>query len=185
MEAWDATSCADVAAAIRRALSNESLVVSRQDPADVSLMSMHRSKGKEFDGVIIVEGTYTSKLLDAEWDAKRTDETRRLLRVSITRARHTVVFVRPAGASPSPHRSRPPTEPKRPWTARGSTASSSCEAHQWPSESTAQSRFPFRQPCGRASLLRRPCSYVRAAHPPAHPCRPSLTFPLTPSFRRR
>lgn len=100
MEAWNATSYADAAGAIRRALGNESLVVSRQESADVSLMSMHRSKGKEFDGVIIVEGTYTSKLLDAAWDAKRTDEARRLLRVAITRARSTVVFVRPTDALP-------------------------------------------------------------------------------------
>lgn len=63
-------------------------------------MSMHRSKGKEFDGVIIVEGIYSSKLLDTQWDAKGTDEARRLLRVAITRARHTIVFVRPADALP-------------------------------------------------------------------------------------
>jgi len=97
MEAWDATSYADAASAIRRALGNESLVA-QQESADVSLMSMHRSKGKEFDGVVIVEGIYSSKLLDTQWDAKRTDEARRLLRVAITRARHTVVFVRPADA---------------------------------------------------------------------------------------
>jgi DNA helicase-2/ATP-dependent DNA helicase PcrA len=100
MEAWDATSYVDASGAIRRALGNESLVVARQDIADVSLMSMHRSKGKEFDGVVIVEGLHRSKLLDPEWDAKRTDEVRRLLRVAITRARHTVVFVRPAEAVP-------------------------------------------------------------------------------------
>jgi hypothetical protein len=45
-------------------------------------------------------GIYGSKLLDAQWDAKRTDEVRRLLRVAITRARHTVVFVRPGDALP-------------------------------------------------------------------------------------
>ncbi|WP_329240822.1 hypothetical protein OG223_53100 [Streptomyces sp. NBC_01478] len=47
---------------------------------------------KEFDGVVTVEGIYSSKLLDA----RRTDEARRLLRVAITRVRRTVVFVRPA-----------------------------------------------------------------------------------------
>lgn len=63
-------------------------------------LSMQRSKAKDFDGVVIVEGIYSSKLLDARRYAKRTDEARRLLRVAITRARHTVVFVRPAGALP-------------------------------------------------------------------------------------
>ncbi|MFJ1618252.1 3'-5' exonuclease [Streptomyces sp. NPDC088251] len=100
MEAWDATSYTDAAGAVRRALGNESLVGSQQESADVSLMSMHRSKGKEFDSVVIVEGIYSSKLLEAQWDAKRTDEARRLLRVTITRARHTVVFVRPDDALP-------------------------------------------------------------------------------------
>jgi DNA helicase-2/ATP-dependent DNA helicase PcrA len=55
---------------------------------------------KEFDGVVTIEGISNSKLLDAQWDSKRTDEARRLLRVAITRARRTVVFVRPAGSLP-------------------------------------------------------------------------------------
>lgn len=100
VEAWDGTSYSDAAGAIRRALGNESLIASRQESSNVVLMSMHRSKGKEFDGVAIIEGFYTSKLLDTAWDQKRADETRRLLRVAITRARATVVFVRPADALP-------------------------------------------------------------------------------------
>jgi DNA helicase-2/ATP-dependent DNA helicase PcrA len=100
MEAWDSVSYADAAGAIRRALGNESLTASRQETAQVSLMSMHRSKGKEFDGVVIVEGTYTAKLLDTGWDTKRTDESRRLTRVAITRARHAVVLVRPDDGLP-------------------------------------------------------------------------------------
>lgn len=100
MEAWDSLSYADAAGAIRRALASESLTTSRQETAQVSLMSMHRSKGKEFDGVVIVEGTYTAKLLDTGWDAQRTDESRRLTRVAITRARHAVVLVRPGDGLP-------------------------------------------------------------------------------------
>ncbi|MEU2624622.1 ATP-dependent helicase [Streptomyces sp. NPDC007157] len=99
-EAWDAASYANAAAAIRRALGQEYLTGSQRERADVSLMSIHRSKGKEFDGVVIVEGTYSSRLLDSAWDDKRADEARRLLRVAITRARRTVVLVRPADAIP-------------------------------------------------------------------------------------
>ncbi|MEU6244024.1 ATP-dependent helicase [Streptomyces sp. NPDC047024] len=97
-EIWDANSYTDAAATIRRALSQEYLTGSQQEAEDVSLMSIHRSKGKEFDGIVIVEGTYSARLLDTSWDAKRTDEARRLLRVAITRARHTVVLVRPTDA---------------------------------------------------------------------------------------
>lgn len=100
MEAGDAMSYRNAAGAIRRALGNESLAMSRQEHTDISLMSMHRSKGKEFDGVVIAEDIHRSKLLDPQWDTKRTAETRRLLRVAITRARHMVVFVRPVGAPP-------------------------------------------------------------------------------------
>ncbi|MFF7205322.1 UvrD-helicase domain-containing protein [Streptomyces sp. NPDC008141] len=108
LEAWDGTAYKDAASAIRRALGNETLMASRQETSNVVLMSMHRSKGKEFDGVVIVEGVYTSKLLDTAWDQKRTDETRRLLRVAITRARSTVVLVRPADALPLTPTAPPP-----------------------------------------------------------------------------
>jgi hypothetical protein len=63
-------------------------------------MNMHKCKGKEFDAVIIPEGLHHARLLDFIWDARRTTQQRRLLRVAITRARHLVVFVRPADAVP-------------------------------------------------------------------------------------
>ncbi|MGI3202546.1 UvrD-helicase domain-containing protein [Streptomyces sp. GLT-R25] len=100
-QAWDgAAAYTDAAAAVRRALANDQLAVPEQNTAAVSLMSMHRSKGKEFDGVVIVEGAYHSRLLDPEWDAERIRGNRRLLRVAITRARHMVVFVRPEDGLP-------------------------------------------------------------------------------------
>jgi DNA helicase II / ATP-dependent DNA helicase PcrA len=61
-------------------------------------MNMHKSKGKEFDAVIIVEGQYRDRLLDREWEPRRITRQRRLLRVAITRARHVVVLIRPADA---------------------------------------------------------------------------------------
>ncbi|MGP4089572.1 3'-5' exonuclease [Streptomyces sp. KR55] len=100
-QAWDgAAAYTDAAAAVRRDLANDQLAVPEQNTAAVSLMSMHRSKGKEFDGVVIVEGAYHSRLLDPEWDAERIRANRRLLRVAITRARHMVVFVRPEDGLP-------------------------------------------------------------------------------------
>lgn len=100
-QAWDAAAAyTDAAAAVRRALADEQLAVLDQPTAAVSLMNMHRSKSKEFDGAVIVEGAHHSRLLDPAWDSERTRANRRLLRVAITRARHMVVFVRPEDAVP-------------------------------------------------------------------------------------
>ncbi|MGW4881793.1 UvrD-helicase domain-containing protein [Streptomyces sp. NPDC004262] len=100
-QAWDGSAAyTDAAAAVRRALASDQLALPEQSTATVSLMSMHRSKGKEFDGVVIAEGSHHSRLLDVTWDEERIRANRRLLRVAITRARHMVVFVRPEDAVP-------------------------------------------------------------------------------------
>jgi DNA helicase-2/ATP-dependent DNA helicase PcrA len=58
-------------------------------------MTMHKSKGKEFDAVVIVEGRHDMPLLDPVQGSKTQQADRRLLRVAITRARHLVVILRP------------------------------------------------------------------------------------------
>ncbi|PZE86159.1 UvrD-helicase domain-containing protein [Curtobacterium sp. MCBD17_032] len=72
-------------------------VVSDSDPnqSAVSVMTMHKSKGKEFDATIIVEGRYSRPLVKIGDKDESAD--RRLLRVAITRAKRQVIFVRPAG----------------------------------------------------------------------------------------
>ena len=100
-EAWDGlSSYQNASGVVRRVLTNEALAASFRDPVAVSLMSMHRSKGKEFDGVIIAEGAFRGRLVDTSWGSDRITSNRRLLRVAITRARHAVVFVRPDYAVP-------------------------------------------------------------------------------------
>lgn len=64
---------------------------------DVNVMTMHKSKGKEFDAVVIVEGRFGRPLLSEVKSEEQGD--RRLLRVAITRARRMVTFVRPIGAA--------------------------------------------------------------------------------------
>ena len=100
-EIWDGeASYPGAADTVRRILADELVYGRPAEPHRVSVMNMHKSKGKEFDAVILVEGQYRDRLLDRDWDDRRISRQRRLLRVAITRARHVVVFVRPTGAVP-------------------------------------------------------------------------------------
>lgn len=85
---------------VRKAIDHATLLSVRSDPRGVLLMTMHKSKGKEFDGVVLVEGPYVSPFLNVSWEDAPYHESRRLLRVGITRARSRVVILRPKGALP-------------------------------------------------------------------------------------
>lgn len=84
---------------IRSVLDQERLIGLERDPRGVSVMTMHKSKGKEFDGVVIVEGVYSSPFF-LEHEAPDYAPSRRLLRVGITRARSFVLLVRPRKSKP-------------------------------------------------------------------------------------
>lgn len=98
---WDGKAAYPGAAdTVRRILADETIAGRPAEPYPVTLMNMHKSKGKEFDAVIIVEGQHRDRLLDRTWDTRRVVRSRRVLRVAITRARHAVCFVRPPDAVP-------------------------------------------------------------------------------------
>lgn len=84
---------------IRSVLDQEKLIGLERDPKGVSLMTMHKSKGKEFDGVVMVEGVYSSPFFLGHEEPDFAP-SRRLLRVAITRARSFVLLVRPRKAKP-------------------------------------------------------------------------------------
>ncbi len=98
---WDGeSSYPDAADTVRRILAEEMISGRPAESHPVTLMNMHKSKGKEFDAVIIVEGLHHDRLLDRSWDASRITRNRRVLRVAITRARHNVLLIRPWDAVP-------------------------------------------------------------------------------------
>jgi DNA helicase-2/ATP-dependent DNA helicase PcrA len=99
--------------AVRTALAAEAVDVQQPDEAPVHVMTMHKSKGKEFDAVVIVEGRHDMPLLDPVPGSKTQEADRRLLRVAITRARHLVVMIRPTPAFPL----TPPAPPPPPQTS--------------------------------------------------------------------
>ena len=84
------------AQSVRRVVDQERLIGAEREPRGCTLMTLHKSKGKEFDGVVIVEGFRGGALLRPD-EAPRYAGSRRLLRVGITRARKLVVLVRPHG----------------------------------------------------------------------------------------
>jgi DNA helicase-2/ATP-dependent DNA helicase PcrA len=83
---------------VRQILERERLIAAEHDPEGCILMTLHKSKGKEFDGVVMVEGAFSGSFFDTKWEKPPYERSRRLLRVSITRARTLVMIVRPHDA---------------------------------------------------------------------------------------
>ena len=85
---------------VSNTLEYERLISADQEPRGCVLMSMHKSKGKEFDGVVIVEEKFSGVFFDKKREQPPFERTRRLLRVAITRARTHVTIVRPKDTLP-------------------------------------------------------------------------------------
>ncbi|CCH74670.1 Helicase, UvrD/REP family [Nostocoides australiense Ben110] len=90
----------DARTIVRRTLEVGRVAANEQEATGVVLMTMHKSKGKEFDGVILVEGQYRGPFFNTRSEPWPYAASRRLLRVGITRARHRVMILRPNGALP-------------------------------------------------------------------------------------
>jgi DNA helicase II / ATP-dependent DNA helicase PcrA len=84
---------------VKRILDQEKLIAADRDPEGCILMNMHKAKGKEFDGVVLVEGAYKSEFFN-DREPPPNEPSRRLLRVALTRARTMVMIVRPQNARP-------------------------------------------------------------------------------------
>ncbi|MCO6187486.1 UvrD-helicase domain-containing protein [Rhizobium sp. L1K21] len=82
---------------VRNVLDQEKLIGLERDPKGVSLMTLHKSKGKEFNGVVLVEGRYSSPFF-LKREKPDFAPSRRLLRVGLTRARNLALMVRPEAA---------------------------------------------------------------------------------------
>jgi len=90
----------DASSFVKRVLDEQRVTGAESDHRGCILMNMHKSKGKEFDGVVIVEGEYSGAFFNAGQEQPPFVKTRRLLRVAITRARSFVTLVRPRRAAP-------------------------------------------------------------------------------------
>lgn len=99
---WLASSSyADASDLVKRILEQERLIAAERDSrSGCILMNMHKAKGKEFDGVVLVEGVFKSSFFDERTEQPPFERSRRLLRVGLTRARTLVTIVRPQNARP-------------------------------------------------------------------------------------
>ncbi len=100
-ERWLAlSSYAGASDLVKRILEQERLIAAERDSRGCILMNMHKAKGKEFDGVVLVEGAFKSGFFDERTERPPFERSRRLLRVGLTRARTLVTIVRPQKARP-------------------------------------------------------------------------------------
>lgn len=82
------------------ALAQDQILGGVDDPPGVQVMTIHKSKGKQFDGVIVVrEGRHdgTQFMSSFVWwdDPPPYQRSRRILRVAITRARYHTLILSP------------------------------------------------------------------------------------------
>lgn len=85
---------------VKKILDQERLISAELEPQGCVVMNIHKSKGKEFDGVVLVEGWKKSHFFDERSDPAPSPHARRLLRVAITRARSRVAIIRSQDAAP-------------------------------------------------------------------------------------
>ena len=80
------------------ALAQDQILGGLDDPPGVQVMTIHKSKGKEFDGVIVIrEGRHNGQRLVSSFvwrdDAPPYRRSRKILRVGVTRAKvHTLIL---------------------------------------------------------------------------------------------
>lgn len=94
-ENWRTTQSYQMASfLVEEALTQEHFAMTDRKYSGIFVMNLHKSKGKEFDEVIIWEELYNPIVNP---DPKRIEQDKLVLRVAVTRARKLTSFLTPAG----------------------------------------------------------------------------------------
>jgi len=97
-ELWRANgSYSGAASAVRDALLQEHFSASTRVWRGVHVMTIHKSKGKEFDEVVIYEGRYQGRIIHSDATEKEVSQARLALRVAVTRAMRLTTILTPVG----------------------------------------------------------------------------------------
>ena len=95
-ELWRTTgSYRGAASAVRDALLQEHFSASIKEWRGVHVMTIHKSKGKEFDEVIIYEGSHQGRIVRANASERDVAQARLALRVAVTRAMKRATILTP------------------------------------------------------------------------------------------
>ena len=78
---------------IETAITEDQIIGSDGGLSGINVMTMHKSKGKEFDGVIILHLGNNMSPLSPDYERAPHMKSRRLLRVGITRAKQHVLML--------------------------------------------------------------------------------------------
>lgn len=76
---------------LEQAIQQDQIVDRQRESSTISIMNMHQLKGREYDAVVLVEDQYNTFM--ARDKTPPYADTRRLLQVSLTRARYYVVIL--------------------------------------------------------------------------------------------
>lgn len=81
---------------VKKALEREYFEAPRRKWQGVLVMTLHKSKGKEFDEVIIVEGDRNGRIIRNPQNEKELKQSLYVLRVGVTRAKKRVTILTPS-----------------------------------------------------------------------------------------
>lgn len=82
--------------AFRLAIQQEHFNATTRRRIGINIMTIHKSKGKEFDEVIMYEGYHQGRYVKNETDTKIVEESKRMIRVGVTRAMRKTTILTPA-----------------------------------------------------------------------------------------
>ncbi|NEZ02797.1 ATP-dependent helicase [Wenzhouxiangella sp. XN201] len=93
-EAWLQTgSYQNANSLIEAAITQDQLAGGDGELQGINVMTIHKSKGKEFDGVVLVHIGNNISPLCPDWEKAPHTKSRKLLRVGVTRARHDALLL--------------------------------------------------------------------------------------------